>query len=212
MKKRIDKDDVIQLLNDIIAEMVNNRELLTELDSAIGDGDLGINVVKGFKEVKKYLSSNATSISRVLIESGIIFTKSTGSTIGALLGTALIRAGKSVKGKTEIDAHDILEMMTAAEVGIIERGKAKAGDKTILDALIPAREAFSKAIELKKDLFESFKDATFAAETGVISTIDMVAKVGRARWLGERSIGHKDPGAFTFFLILQIAEKSLKKL
>jgi phosphoenolpyruvate---glycerone phosphotransferase subunit DhaL len=212
MKNTVNKEDVIQALKEICEGMIEHQALLTELDSAIGDGDLGITFTKGCKAILESLDRDSSSISQVLIQAGIDFSNKTGATMGALIGTALIRAGKSAKGKTELDAQDLVKVFIASEAGVIERGKGTVGDKTLLDALIPAREAFEKAVESKKNLVEAFNQATLAAEAGMNSTIEMEAKLGRARWLGPRSVGHKDPGATAIFLLMQLAQESYKRM
>lgn len=184
--------------NDLIAA----KAQLIELDSAMGDGDLGITVERGMKAVQAGLASPAPDIGRILVKAGMDFSNNAPSTMGALLGTAFMRAGKAVQGQSELSLADVARMFKAAEDGIRERGKAQVGDKTMLDALTPARASLEEAVAGGASLAVAFDQAKAAAEQGVESTVNMVAAYGRGRWLGERTIGHADPGASLVVLII----------
>lgn len=175
---------------------------LSELDAAIGDGDMGLSIANGCRAIREELPSEGATVATLLSEAGLIFSESAGATIGALVGTALIRAGKAVRDKETLELADLAAMLAAAEQGIAERGKAQAGDKTLLDALIPARHALENAIAGGKSEQETVTAVLRAARQGVTATKDMVAKFGRGRWLGERSRGHEDAGATAVYLLL----------
>jgi len=205
-------DQVIAILASLTHEMQAKKDYLIELDSAIGDGDLGITADRGFQGVREGLAGHAGDIGRILFKVGMDFSNSAGSTMGALMGTAFMRAGKQVQGQTEISLPDIVRMIRAAEDGIREKGKASPGDKTVLDAIIPARQALEQASAEGASLFQAMQRAQAAAEKGVQATVSMQAALGRARWLGERSIGHQDPGATLILLMITSSASALKRL
>jgi phosphoenolpyruvate---glycerone phosphotransferase subunit DhaL len=205
-------EQLVTLLTALTHDLQAQRDYFIELDSAIGDGDLGITIDRGFQGVRDGLPGHGQDIGRILAKVGMDFANSAGSTMGALMGTAFMRAGKQVQGQTEIGLADIARMAKAAEDGIKERGKAQAGDKTVLDAMIPAREALEQAQQAGASLQDALDRALAAAEKGVQATIPMQASFGRARWLGERSIGHQDPGATFISLMLKSAADSLRKM
>jgi dihydroxyacetone kinase-like protein len=208
----LNRDQVVAILTTLTHEMQTKKDYLIELDSAIGDGDLGITVDRGFQGVRDGLQTPAADIGRILSKAGMDFSNSAGSTMGALLGTAFMRAGKQVQGQMEISLADLARMVKAGEDGIIERGKAHVGDKTVLDAIVPARQALEQAAQDGSGLTESLQKALAAAEEGMRSTVPMQAVFGRARWLGERSIGHQDPGATLIVLMLTSIVQSVSKL
>ncbi|WP_108459731.1 dihydroxyacetone kinase family protein [Devosia naphthalenivorans] len=175
---------------------------LSALDAAIGDGDMGLSIANGCRAIREELPPESADIAALLSEAGLIFSEKAGATIGALVGTALIRAGKSVRSKTTIGLPDLATMLLAAEQGIAERGKAQAGDKTLLDALIPARLALEMAIARGTTVDGAVEAMLTAAHGGVTNTAEMVAKFGRGRYLGERSRGHEDAGATAVYLLL----------
>jgi dihydroxyacetone kinase-like protein len=130
---------------------------------------------------------------------------SVGGAGGPLYGTLFMRAGMSLSGKQELTAEDMVVMLQAAVEGVVQRGKANLGDKTMVDALTPAVEAFKVTVETNGgDIVEGMQHAVAAAEQGMKDTIPMLAKKGRASYLGERSIGHQDPGATSSYLILKV--------
>ena len=208
----LDVEHLVLVLKALTHDMQTKKDYLIELDSAVGDGDLGITVDKGFQGVRDGLKDHDQDIGRMLFKVGMDFSNSAGSTMGALLGTAFMRAGKQVQGQTEIGLADVVRMVKAAEDGIKEKGKAQLGDKTMLDALIPAREALEKAAADGSTLVAAMLSAQDAAEKGMLTTIPMQAAFGRARWLGERTIGHQDPGATLVFLMLKSVAASIQRM
>lgn len=179
-------------------------DYLTSLDQAMGDGDTGITLTKVADGVLAYLQANPISdIGKFLGAAGMAANKAAPSTMGTLLATALMRAGKEVMGKTEISGQDLVAMFKAADLGMQERGKAKPGDKTIIDALHPANEAFAAAMEQGASLGEAGAKALAAAEAGRDSVTPLRSKVGRASWVGERTEGQVDPGCEALVVMLK---------
>lgn len=181
------------------------KEYLTELDNEIGDGDHGINLARGFEAVEKKLPSLAGGdIGALLKGVGMQLVSTVGGASGPLYGTAFMKAGMACKGLTEIDGPAFVKAMEAAVDGIKMRGKATEGEKTMLDALCPALKVLQDDVAAGKSLKEALQDAAQAAEKGVEYTKTIIATKGRASYLGERSLGHQDPGATSSLYLLQV--------
>ena len=181
------------------------KEYLTELDNEIGDGDHGINLARGFEAVEKKLPSLAGGdIGALLKGVGMQLVSTVGGASGPLYGTAFMKAGMACKGLTEIDGPAFVKAMEAAVDGIKMRGKATEGEKTMLDALYPALKVLQDDVTAGKSLKEALQDAAQAAEKGVEYTKTIIATKGRASYLGERSLGHQDPGATSSLYLLQV--------
>ncbi len=181
------------------------KEYLTELDNEIGDGDHGINLARGFEAVEKKLPSLAGGdIGALLKGVGMQLVSTVGGASGPLYGTAFMKAGMACKGLTEIDGPAFVKAMEAAVDGIKMRGKATEGEKTMLDALCPALKVMQDDVTAGKSLKEALQDAAQAAEKGVEYTKTIIATKGRASYLGERSLGHQDPGATSSLYLLQV--------
>jgi dihydroxyacetone kinase-like protein len=209
----ITNDMLITILSNIGQTIQNNKGYLTELDTAIGDSDHGFNMNKGFTAVIDKLESvKDKDCGTILKTVAMTLISTVGGASGPLYGTVFLKAGAVVKDQTEFDSNDIIKMYEEAIQGIIDRGKAKQGDKTILDALIPAYEAFKDAIEQQKDLVTAAELAHLAAFEGVEFTKTIAATKGRASYLGERSIGYQDPGATSCYLMLKSMTDTLKGL
>lgn len=178
-------------------------DYLTSLDQAVGDGDMGYTLGKIADALIPYAASTPTTdLGRFLAGAGMAANKAGPSTMGTLLATALMRAGKAVMGKSELTAADLVAMFQAAEQGIQERGKAQLGDKTILDALHPAVEAFAAAINEGVAVAAAGARALAAAEAGRDAVTPLRSKMGRASWVGERTEGRIDPGCAALVVIL----------
>ncbi len=200
----ITREEIITWLEACARMLAENKAYLTELDSAIGDADHGINMDRGFKKVMTQLPGVSNSdVGNILKTTGMALISSVGGAGGPLYGTFFMRAGMAVGGKHELDAEDVVKMLEAAVEGVVQRGKASLGDKTMVDALTPAVQALKEAVENGSDSIESMRLAVKAAEQGMIDTIPLVARKGRASYLGERSAGHQDPGATSSYLILK---------
>ncbi len=188
----------------LISERINdNKDFLTELDREIGDSDHGINMARGFSAVMEKLSPDDSDIGAVLKKTGMTLLSKVGGASGPLYGTAYMEAGKLTAGKTELSADDMKAVFEAAIAGIQKRGKAVKGEKTMLDALIPASESYSSKIAEGSDIVTALDAACQSAKEGVEYTKTIIATKGRASYLGERSIGHQDPGATSTLITLE---------
>jgi dihydroxyacetone kinase-like protein len=180
------------------------KDYLSELDGAIGDGDHGVNMAKCFRGVKTKLASTpAVDVGAVLNSVGFEVMNSVGGAMGALYGTLFIRLAVASAGKREVNLAELTSMFESALDGVIAIGQAKPGDKTLLDTLKSAVDALSEGCRDGKSLSEALARFEKAARAGMESTTNMVAKVGRASRLGERTRGHQDAGATSCFLVLQ---------
>ncbi len=180
------------------------KEYLSELDGAIGDGDHGVNMAKCFREVKKKLAVNTIADMNMLFNSvGMVVLNSVGGAMGALYGTFFLKIAQECAGKSELDLSDLVPMFQTAEQGILDIGKASPGDKTLIDTLAPAIRALEESEKAGQSLPQALANFEQAAKKGMESTKDMLAKIGRASRLGERTIGHQDPGATSCYFILR---------
>ena len=199
-----DSAKVIAVLKDIIAVIEENAQFLTDLDAAVGDSDHGINMARGFKKVEADLPAlEGKDIGAILKKTGMDLVSTVGGSSGPLYGTAFMKAGAKAAGKNEIGMEDFLAMMDEAIGGVQLRGKAVRGEKTMLDALIPASEALAAGMAEGKDANACLADMCKAAEEGVEFTKTIRATKGRASYLGDRSIGHQDPGATSSLYTLE---------
>jgi dihydroxyacetone kinase-like protein len=200
----VTKEQIVKWLQAIGHVMEANKEFLTQLDAAIGDADHGINMERGFKKVNSQLSAVVDKdIGSILKSTGMALISSVGGASGPLYGTLFLRAGTAASGKHELNTTELADVLKAGLLGVIERGKAQVGDKTMVDALTPAVEAFEQAVEDSAGIAEALGRTVTAAEQGMKDTIPLIARKGRASYLGERSIGHQDPGATSTYLILK---------
>jgi phosphoenolpyruvate---glycerone phosphotransferase subunit DhaL len=185
--------------------IIANKEYLTELDAAIGDADHGINMTRGFTAVGGKLQTlpPEADIAAVLKTTAMTLISTVGGASGPLYGTAFLRGAASLQGKQTIDRDTAIGLFAAAINGIKERGKAVRGEKTMLDALEPAYDAFAAAIGGHKSLVDSLDVACEAAQQGIEYTKTIIATKGRASYLGERSLGHQDPGATSSYIMLK---------
>jgi phosphoenolpyruvate---glycerone phosphotransferase subunit DhaL len=197
-------EDILRWLERIADVLHENAAYLTQLDSAIGDADHGINMDRGFTAVRAKFPTMATmDIATQLKTVGTTLVSTVGGASGPLYGTAFLRAGVAVAGKQQLGPADMVALLEAFLGGIVARGKAQPGEKTMVDALTPALAAAKQALNEGLPLKELVSHATQAAEEGMKATIPLLATKGRASYLGERSIGHQDPGATSSWLILR---------
>ncbi len=197
-------EDNLRWLEHIADVLHENAAYLTQLDSPIGDADHGVNMDRGFKAVRdKFPSMAEMDISTQLKTVGMTLVSTVGGASGPLYGTAFLRAGTAVAGKGELDTADIVAMLEAFLGGIVARGKANPGEKTMVDALTPAVNTAKQALAEGVTAKELAQRAAQAAEEGMKATVPLLATKGRASYLGERSIGHQDPGATSSWLILR---------
>ena len=206
----IDSKKLCEIIANMAEKIQEQKDFLTELDNEIGDGDHGINMARGFAAVKEKLPAMADKdVGAILNEVGMTLVSTVGGASGPLYGTAFMKAGMACKGMAEISGEDMLKALSAAIAGIKQRGKSEEGEKTMLDALCPAERALSEALEGGAALKDALGKAVNAAEAGLLHTRDIIATKGRASYLGERSLGHQDPGATSSLLMLQVMEAAL---
>src|SRR5881227_3403357 len=200
----ITTEDTLRWLKQLANVLHENRDYLTQLDSPIGDADHGTNMDRGFKAVADKLPGMANmDIGSILKTVGTTLVSTVGGASGPLYGTAFLRAGMATSGKHELYESDMVSMLEVALEGVKARGKAQPGEKTMVDALTPALAAAKEAEAQNLGLSELLRRASEGAEKGMKATIPMLATKGRASYLGERSIGHQDPGATSSWLILK---------
>lgn len=207
----INKAQIVQWIETTAAVLAENKEYLTQLDSAIGDADHGINMDRGFRKVMEKLPTvTDKDIGNILKTIGMTLISSVGGASGPLYGTFFMRSGMSMAAKEELTNEDLVNLLQAGVEGVVQRGRAVLGDKTMFDAWSPAIEALRGAVEAGDDVVSALETAVAAAEKGMKDTIPLQAKKGRASYLGERSIGHQDPGATSSYLMLKALLDSVK--
>ncbi len=202
----ISRQDVLNWISAVAAVLDENKDYLTRLDSAIGDADHGMNMTRGFQAVMTKLPAiSDKDIGTIFKTVGMTLVSTVGGAAGPLYGTFFMQAGSASAGKQELTAADWSAALEAAIGGVVMRGKAVLGDKTMVDSLTPALEALKAAIAEQQTLAVALERSAQAAENGMLATIPLVARKGRASYLGERSAGHQDPGATSSYLILKSA-------
>ena len=199
-------DWAVKWLNLSAEAMAEHRVELIELDRAIGDADHGENMDRGFQAVLQKLNESPPETAGAALKAAAMALMSkVGGAAGPLYGTAYLRAATSLGEAVELDAGAVASALAAARDGVVARGKAELGDKTMVDAWSPAVEAAQKAADNGEDALSALQAAAEAAETGAVATDPLVARKGRASYLGERSAGHRDPGAASTALLLRAA-------
>ncbi len=202
----VGRQDSPAWLNSLGDTFSENRQYLTELDSAIGDADHGINMDRGFSAVRAELATKAPpEIQSILQATAMALIRHVGGAAGPLYGTFFLRAATVCTGKAELSPVDVVDLFQAGVEGVRQRGKAEPGDKTMLDALLPAVTAMQTSLEAGGSLEEILDAGAAAAETGMKETIPIAARKGRASYLGPRSAGHQDPGATSAWLLIRDA-------
>ena len=199
-------DQVVQFVRAFAKVMSENREYLTDLDSAIGDADHGINMDRGMSAALAKLDGVPEGdVGNLFKTVGMTLVSTVGGAAGPLYGTLFLQMGTAVAGKPELSAQDWAEALSKGLEGVVMRGKAELGDKTMVDALTPARDALKEAFDEGASFGDALRRSAAAAEEGMKGTIPLVARKGRASYLGERSAGHQDPGATSSYLLLKTA-------
>jgi len=206
--RTIDNFVVIDWILRYATKISENKELLTTLDAAIGDADHGLNMARGFEEVRQRLATHVSDDFGQLFKTiGMTLLSKVGGASGPLYGTLFLRMGMAAADKTVLTPDEFAAALAGGIDGIRQRGSARPGDKTMIDALLPAVLALQQALDNYAGLCDALQAATAAAETGMKATIPMQASKGRASYLGPRSVGHQDPGATSaYLLILSAAE------
>jgi phosphoenolpyruvate---glycerone phosphotransferase subunit DhaL len=202
-------DGVVGWFETFAATIAENKAYLTELDSAIGDADHGINMDRGMQAALAKVDGLPPGDVGTLFKTiGMTLVSTVGGAGGPLYGTLFLQLGTATAGKAELTAEDWSAALTAAVEGVQARGKAVPQDKTMVDALIPARDAYAAALGDGATFGDALRRSAEAAEAGMTATIPLVARKGRASYLGERSAGHQDPGATSSYLLLKTVADS----
>jgi dihydroxyacetone kinase-like protein len=200
-------------LEEIATSVDVERDHLTQLDAAIGDGDHGVNMSRGFTAVGKAVAGQGDSVppGQLLIIAGKTLVSTVGGASGPLWGTAFRRAGRTLGKEPEFDPAQLADALDAAVAGVQELGAAEPNDKTMVDALLPACAVYRDRLENGDGIDDALAAAAEAAEEGAKATIPMQARKGRASYLGERSIGHQDPGATSAALIIAALQRAVAR-
>ena len=206
---KLSTKDMVDIINSMSDIIIKNEIPFCELDSVAGDGDFGMSLAKGFKILKQEWDDLPRDDIGVFLNAcGMLIIEYCGGASGPIWGSAFRSAGRYAKGKTELDLRELCELSQSAIDGIQKRGGAKLGDKTLLDALIPAAESLKKSSETGDSLSEAIKKSAREAVVGAEKTKEIVAKKGRASYVGERSLNYPDAGAAAIGVILTgIAKK-----
>ena len=204
MPDTITTPQMLRALESMCDTIENEKEYLSELDGAIGDGDHGVNMAKCFREVKKKLAeSTAEDVGTLFKDVGMVVLNSVGGAMGALYGTFFLKLSQESAGKGEVNLSDLVKIFQTGEQGILDIGKAHPGDKTLIDTLSPAVRALEAAEKEGMPLAGALANFEEVAKQGMESTRQMLAKMGRASRVGERTIGHQDAGATSCYFILR---------
>jgi len=205
----VDAETVKRWLNEAAVAVREQRDYLTQLDAAIGDADHGTNMDRGFTAVVEKLDGLEGSPGKLLTTAGSTLVSTVGGASGPLWGTALRRAGRTLGDADDFGGTELADALDAALAGIVELGAAQEGDKTMVDAFAPAVRALRARLDGGGELADALADARAAGEEGMRGTTPLQASKGRASYLGERSIGHQDPGATSTALIIAALERSV---
>jgi phosphoenolpyruvate---glycerone phosphotransferase subunit DhaL len=202
---------VIAWLHEAQAAVTGRAEYLTQLDAAVGDGDHGINMTRGFEAVGKAIADQgpSTAPGPLLVLAGKTLVASVGGASGPLWGSALRAAGRSLGDADAFDGDGLAAALDAALAAVVDLGAAQPGDKTMVDALAPATAALRERLAAGDPVATAVTAAADAAEAGARATAPMQARKGRASYLGERSIGHQDPGATSAALIMRALQTAV---
>ena len=201
-KENLDLSDTIEMVKQVAISIIDSEQLLTDADRNLGDGDHGLGMERGMKAViEKIESSSFNQISDVFKSAGMAMMSSMGGASGALFGTLFRNGGKALDGEETLNSEGLKSFLNAANEGVKSRGGASPGDKTMIDALEPAAKEASENITLP--LYELISLVSQAADRGKEESKEMIATMGRAKTLGERSLGHPDAGACSVAIILK---------
>ena len=200
----INNSKVLEILSAIAAKIEEEKGYLTELDQPIGDSDHGINLARGFGAVSGKLESLADKdLGMIMKTVGMTLVSTVGGAAGPLYGSAYMKAAGPVNGKMEMDLDDFINMLAEAVAAVEHRGKSTVEEATMLDAMVPSLEAIKAAKEEGKSAKEALEAGSKAAWAGTEHTKDLVATKGRASYVGERGLGHQDPGATSYSYMLE---------
>lgn len=198
------KTQIITWLEQSAQVLDANKAYLTELDSPIGDADHGTNIARGFKTMVEKLPTVADQdIGAIFKLMAMTLMSAVGGASGLLYGNFFMKAAAATNGKAELTPAEVAAVFTAGKDGIVQRGRAEVGDKTMIDVWVPALDALQRAVDAGQPLADALQATAVAAESGMKATIPLQARKGRASYLGERSVGHQDPGATSTYLLLK---------
>ena len=210
---RITAEQVIRFIEGVATRIKEHRDELVQLDSAIGDADHGINMDRGFTMVLEKLPTVADKdIGTILKTVGMTLVSTVGGASGPLYGTAFIRAGMALADRYELTPAEVVVALEAALEGIMARGKAQRGEKTMVDAIGPGIDVLKEAQASGEEFVSAMRRSVAAVEAGMKATIPMLATKGRASYLGQRSIGHQDPGATSVFYMAQVLLETIESI
>jgi dihydroxyacetone kinase-like protein len=205
----ISRDAVLDWIKAYAGAIATDKDVLTQLDAEIGDGDHGANMHRGFQAVLAKLPGVADKdIGNIFKTVGMTLVSTVGGAGGPLYGTLFMQLGTATSGKMEMTLADWAAALQAGVDGVVMRGKANPGDKTMVDALLPAVAVLKAAAADGAGFPEALRKAEQAGKEGMLATIPLVARKGRASYLGERSAGHQDPGATSSYLLLRTAAET----
>jgi dihydroxyacetone kinase-like protein len=206
MTEAVDVAALVRWVGEFARVVGENKDLLTQLDAAIGDADHGANMDRGLSAVVAALGADPpSSAAAALKQVGMKLVSTVGGASGPLYGTFFLRMATAAGESDALDAAAFAKALRAGLDGVVARGKAEAGDKTMFDALAPACDALDEALAAGAGLDTALEQATAAAEAGRDATTPMLARKGRASYLGERSVGHQDPGATSAAMLIAAA-------
>ncbi len=196
--------DIKELFLNLKNVMLKNRDYLIDLDSKMGDSDLGLTMVSAFSSASAFAENySENDVGLLFMKAGMEMAKSAPSTMGTLMGTGFMRGGKALKGKSDLTLSDFVIFWEAFVTGLMDRGKAKPGDKTIIDSLYPAMSALKAESEKGSRLYPAFVKAKEASEEGVEKAKTMIAQFGRAAYYQEKSATIIDPGTVVGKLLIE---------
>ena len=203
--ERLTAVDVVNIIAVFSKEIIPNRDYLNELDGKLGDADFGTSISGGFSAVEKIIPELGLVTTGIALgKTGTTLVKSMGGASGPLFGTIFMKAGKELGSKSEVGVQELASMFSASLAGVKALGKSNAGDKTLIDALEPATIALEAAATKGSSLQAALSDAYAAAAQGVENTKQLVANRGRAHYVGERGLGHQDPGATAIQMLFKV--------
>ena len=206
----ISKAQIIQWLTTYAQVIRENKEMLTQLDAEIGDADHGVSMERGFQAVLQKLPTVADQdIGAIFKNVGMTLVSTVGGASGPLYGTLFMQMSMSAAGKQELSLGDFATAFETGVKGVMMRGKANLGEKTMIDSLLPTVEVLKAAAAQNGLISVAIHDAERAAYKGMLDTVPLIARKGRASYLGERAIGHQDPGATSSYLLIKTASETL---
>ncbi|MFN8442314.1 MAG: dihydroxyacetone kinase subunit DhaL [Caldilineaceae bacterium] len=206
----ISKTQIINWISTYAQVIRDNKEMLTQLDAEIGDADHGVSMERGFQAVLQKLPTVADQdVGAIFKNVGMTLVSTVGGASGPLYGTLFMQMSMSAAGKQELSLDDFATAFETGVKGVMMRGKANLGEKTMIDSLLPAVDVLKAAASQNGSISVAIHDAERAAYKGMLDTVPLIARKGRASYLGERAIGHQDPGATSSYLLIKTASETL---